>query len=300
MNNSPQHKHGFISIKLTRDLLAWVSFIFCFISLLLPRPIHEHVIGKTLLEKLLIYIRIGEWFSFFQITHPLFAPILPRKIPYQFMRGLFFLFILFLTVIEMIGILFYNATLEMYFQLISSILFVISSALFLRKENNDKSIGDLVKTSLVWMKSNKHKFTIRFSGTPPYKIFISMLFISGVFSILEGCSPKFSGEGGAGVGGAFQALGFWLQGFFLLMMAGWAIIIYKMTTAKSKVINIFSAFTSMTTGIFLVYWILTSLQTENIQIDFQAVTIGVCGIIFILLGLLTLKIVIMDTKTPSN
>ena len=49
--------------------------------------------------------------------------------------------------------------------------------------------------------------------------------------MLQGCSIG-SWEGGAGVGGAFQALGFWFLAIFLFILSGWAIFLKKISNSK--------------------------------------------------------------------
>ncbi len=51
----------------------------------------------------------------------------------------------------------------------------------------------------------------------------------GLLSLLKGCSPEWSGgEGGAAVGGAFQAIGFVLYGLILLGVGGMVLFLFQL------------------------------------------------------------------------
>ena len=63
------------------------------------------------------------------------------------------------------------------------------------------------------------------------KVLNTLLLLFGGIFMLQGCSIG-SWEGGAGVGGAFQALGFWFLAIFLFILSGWAIFLKKISNSK--------------------------------------------------------------------
>jgi hypothetical protein len=135
------------------------------------------------------------------------------------------------------------------------------------------------------------------------KIFAGILVIGGMLSLLKGCSPEWDGhEGGAAVGAAFQALGFVIYGIFLWIVTGCAVVMYKMSTAKNKVVSIFSVFISTIAGLFLpCLELLTNNPFARSNSHFLSLIPGkligfLSGAIFILIGINAFTILILTRR----
>jgi hypothetical protein len=124
------------------------------------------------------------------------------------------------------------------------------------------------------------------------RITTSLLLIGGMLSVVKGCSSEWSGqEGASAIGAALLSVDFIFYGIFLFMLSGWAIALYKMSTARKKAMSNLAALASAVTGLlllsssrFLNYNPFTESNSGTLHL-FPSKLIGfLSAIVFLLIG----------------